>query len=66
VRQGDRDFHAVSARGIEALGAAGFRPEYFAIRRAEDLQMPRPEDSALRILAGAWLGQARLIDNVGV
>jgi len=28
--------------------------------------MPRPEDTELRILAGAWLGQARLIDNVGV
>ena len=66
VRQGDRDFHAIGTRGIEALGAAGFRPEYFAIRRAEDLQMPRPEDSELRILAGAWLGQARLIDNVAV
>jgi len=66
VRQGDRDFHAIGTRGIEALGAAGFRPEYFAIRRAEDLQMPRPEDTELRILAGAWLGQARLIDNVGV
>jgi pantoate--beta-alanine ligase len=66
VREGNRDFHAIGRRGIEMLQAAGFRPEYFAIRRAEDLEMPRPEDSALRILAGAWLGKARLIDNVAV
>ena len=66
VRQGDHDYQAIGTRSIEALGIAGFRPEYFAIRRAEDLQMPRPEDTELRILAGAWLGQARLIDNVAV
>jgi pantoate--beta-alanine ligase len=66
VRDGDRDFHAVGMRGIDALQAAGFRPEYFAIRRAGDLMPPGPGDSELRVLAAAWLGAARLIDNVPV
>lgn len=66
VRGGDRDFSAIGMRGIGALQAAGFRPEYFAIRRAEDLMIPGPEDGDLRVLAAAWLGAARLIDNVSI
>ena len=66
ARQGDRDFYAIGMRGIDALQAAGFRPEYFAIRRADDLMIPEPEDNELRVLAAAWLGAARLIDNVAV
>jgi len=66
ARQGDRDFYAIGMRGIDALQAAGFRPEYFAIRRADDLMIPEPEDNELRVLAAAWLGSARLIDNVAV
>lgn len=66
VREGDRDFYAIGMRGIKALEAAGFRPEYFAIRRAQDLMVPGPEDNELRILAAAWLGAARLIDNVAI
>ena len=46
----------------------GFRPDYFEIRHAETLQRPTPEDMAvdLRIFAAAWLGRARLIDNLAV
>ena len=66
VREGERDFYAIGMRGIDSLQAAGFRPEYFAIRRADNLMTPEPEDSELRVLAAAWLGPARLIDNVAV
>ena len=66
VREGDRDFYAIGMRGIDELRDAGFRPEYFAIRRASDLGVPAAEDRDLRILAAAWLGSARLIDNVAV
>ncbi|MCB1767720.1 MAG: pantoate--beta-alanine ligase, partial [Candidatus Competibacteraceae bacterium] len=50
------------------LRAVGFRPDYFEIRHAETLQRPTPEDMAvdLRIFAAAWLGRARLIDNLAV
>ena len=63
---GERDIEALERSGNAALEAAGLRPDYFSIRRAEDLEPPGPEDAELVILAAAWLGGARLIDNLGV
>ena len=57
---------ALVHEGTSRLEAAGFRPEYLEVRRADDLARPGPEDRALRILVAAWLGGARLIDNVAV
>ncbi|MCB1745950.1 MAG: pantoate--beta-alanine ligase [Gammaproteobacteria bacterium] len=56
----------IEGDGIAALAAAGMRPEYFSVRRSNDLAPPRPGDTALVVLAAAWLGPARLIDNVQV
>ena len=53
-------------RAAADLAAVGMRPEYFSVRRAADLAPPRAGDQALIILAAAWLGSARLIDNVQV
>ncbi len=55
--------------GMEAdtareLETAGFRPDYISVRRAADLAEAGPQDKALVILAAAWLGRTRLIDNV--
>ncbi|TAM45468.1 MAG: pantoate--beta-alanine ligase [Gammaproteobacteria bacterium] len=57
--------------GMEAdtareLETAGFRPDYISIRRAADLAEAGPQDKALVILAAAWLGRTRLIDNLEV
>lgn len=57
---------AIETAGMAELAAAGFRPEYFSIRRAADLEPPRSGDACLQILVAAWLGAARLIDNVRV
>lgn len=43
---------------------AGFRPDYVVVRRSYDLGEPGPEDASLVVLAAAWLGKTRLIDNV--
>ncbi|HPQ95898.1 MAG: pantoate--beta-alanine ligase [Thiothrix sp.] len=51
---------------MQQLAEAGFRPEYLEIRRAQDLQLPTAGDQELVILVSAWLGKARLIDNVQV
>ncbi len=48
------------------LDAAGFRSEYLEVRRNTDLQPPDEGDKGLVILVSAWLGKARLIDNVQV
>lgn len=56
---------AVEAEGERKLRNAGFRPDYFAVRRALDLGPPVAAHE-LRVLAAAWLGEARLIDNIAV
>ena len=66
IRGGERDHAALEANGRRELGAAGLAPEYVAVRDAERLVAPSGETSAVRILAAARLGAARLIDNVGV
>lgn len=66
LRQSDAVYAQVEAEGMQNLQQAGLRPEYFSIRRAEDLREPAPGDSSLSILAAAWLGKARLIDNIQV
>jgi pantoate--beta-alanine ligase len=66
LRAGERDCAALAADAQTRLTAAGFRPDYFEIRCADDLQPPAAEDRELRVLAAAWLGRARLIDNLPV
>lgn len=65
LRAGRRDFAVLEAAGLAALARGGFRPDYFAIRSADDLAAPRPDTpQALVVLAAGYLGRARLIDNL--
>jgi len=52
------------SQGIEALARLGFQPDYLEVRRQADLAAPESEDRELVILAAAYLGKARLIDNL--
>ena len=54
------------AAALEALVELGFRPDYVSVRRQSDLGVPGPDDQKLVILAAAWLGRARLIDNIAL
>ncbi len=56
------------ADGEKALTAAGFRQiDYVAVRDAETLKpWDRKTGRPGRVLAAAWLGKTRLIDNVAV
>jgi pantoate--beta-alanine ligase len=55
------------ARAIIALEGAGFRKvDYVAVRDAETLEPVADATRPARVLAAAWLGRARLIDNVPV
>ena len=51
---------------MRSLAKAGWRPEYVSIRRAADLVAAAPGDADRVVLAAAWLGNARLIDNVRI
>jgi len=64
LRAGDRDFDRLESESEQALRQAGFRPDYYVIRRASDLGLPEQPGEALVILAAAFLGTTRLIDNL--
>jgi pantoate--beta-alanine ligase len=66
IRAGDADFASIERFGFETLERARFRPDYFSVRRAQDLRSATTESRALVILAAARLSRARLIDNVQV
>lgn len=55
---------AALAAGRETLLGAGCTIDYFETRDA--LTLGSPEGGPFRVLAAAWLGEVRLIDNVGV
>ena len=48
----------------DRLRRAGFRPEYVSVRRQENLGIAGTSDKRLVVLAAAWLGSTRLIDNL--
>ena len=66
LRHSPDQIPSIEAEGMKTLESNGFRPEYFSVRRTEDLGEPGAQDLRLSILTAAWLGSARLIDNVKV
>lgn len=65
LRQGATPAQVAAQARVE-LEEAGLRPDYVSVRRAADLAEPGTEDRTLIILAAAYLGRARLIDNLRV
>ncbi len=59
-------YSALQDTMMARLDDGGFRAEYLEVRRNTDLQLPEVGDENLVILVSAWLGKARLIDNVQV
>ena len=58
------DYNAFEQSACENLSAAGFVPEYVAIRKTNTLLPLESPDEAKVILIAAKLGQIRLIDNI--
>ncbi len=65
LRSGDRDFAGMEGKADESLRKAGFRPDYFTILTPE-LTPPQSGDGDFVVLVAAWLGRARLLDNLRV
>lgn len=66
LQQGRTDYAELTREAIENLEEAGFKPDYVQIL-AEDLTEPKGHGcDDLVVLAAAWLGKARLIDNLPV
>jgi pantoate--beta-alanine ligase len=66
VRNGARDLTVLEEWAISELRANGWAPDYVALRKKLDLQLPSAHDSGLVVLAAARLGSTRLIDNLEV
>lgn len=64
IHAGRQDYLAIEAESASELDAQGFRTDYISIRRVSDLQRPDANDRELVVLAAAYLGKARLIDNL--
>jgi len=62
---GATDFYNLEQETSEYLKKQGFTTEYVYIREADTLRPPQP-DSPLVVLAAAYLGPTRLIDNIVV
>ncbi|MCH7831594.1 MAG: pantoate--beta-alanine ligase [Proteobacteria bacterium] len=61
------DAEEQAAWGLDQLERAGFgKIDYFTVRDAETLEPAAGASRPARVLAAAWLGKARLIDNVAV
>ncbi len=63
---GDTPHALLEQRAESALRDLGLKPQYVAIRRAQDLDLPTESDLELRILAAAYSGSTRLIDNMPI
>ncbi len=66
IRAGERDYRQLAADLRTQLDSMGFRSDYIEVVDADTLLSPGPEARCLAILAAAWLGAARLIDNVEI
>ena len=66
IRSGNRDFPQLERDCVDFLRSRNWVPDYVAIRKKSDLQLPTAHESGLVVLAAARLGSTRLIDNLEV
>lgn len=68
LQAGHQDYQVLEKEATSALEAVGFKSEYVEVRRNIDLGKPDGMKSSegLIVVAAAWLGHARLIDNIQI
>jgi len=64
LANGRRNFKELEADANQRLSDAGLDVDYFAIRRAQNLEIPDRDCDDLVVLAAAQLDATRLIDNI--
>lgn len=65
LSSGNHDYSALQQQASEQLEQAGFKTDYIEIRNT-DLTEPPTDSKRLVILAAAFMGKTRLIDNLEV
>jgi len=66
IRQGERNFERLEQSVAEKLQNHGLRTDYVGICNAHTLQPPSEDDKELAVLAAAFIGGTRLIDNIRI
>ena len=66
IQEGERDFARLIETGKARLLEAGLRPDYLEVREASSLAQATTNDQQLVILAAAYLGSTRLLDNLAI
>ncbi len=66
IGKGERNFQRIELEAMALLAQNGWVPQYISVRRRSDLQVPSAQDGELVVLAAAYLGKTRLIDNMEV
>ena len=64
IKQGRDDLENLTKEAATLMTTKGLNPEYVEIRCAHSLKNLHQRQFPLVILAAAWLGKARLIDNI--
>ena len=64
IRAGETGYAAMEKETTTLIDQAGFKTDYLVIRRVADLEPPQTADDEKVILAAAYLGSTRLIDNL--
>ncbi len=71
LRDGATDMAALEQQAMLELSARGWQPDYLAVRRRTDLQLPKTDEvvtlaqnDGLVLLGAARIGPTRLIDNL--
>ncbi|WOG27587.1 pantoate--beta-alanine ligase [Endozoicomonas sp. 8E] len=66
ILAGECDYDLLRRDAFAKMAQAGFKPDYFNISSTTTLLPAGPDDQNLVILAAAYLGKARLIDNITI
>jgi pantoate--beta-alanine ligase len=64
IEQGNKDFANLELTAAKCINDAGLDTDFFSIQSAENLTDASADDTQLVILVAAFLGKARLIDNM--
>lgn len=66
IIEGNHDLKSLESQAITDLIEAGFKPDYLQIYQRSELRPATENDKEIIILAAAFLGSTRLIDNIYV
>jgi len=66
ISQGNKDYPSLEDKAKLMLKEKDFKPDYFTICQADSLARANTSDTQLVILAAAFMGSTRLIDNLTI